>query len=308
MQITYQFSGQRFTKLQEKIDLKEVQEAEKTSTASTSETNTEETIANSITEFENNTISASEFKKILSENGAINIEESGTTDSFGNWSITITFKYNNKDYTVTSTGQGQSAAERKESCAGQKTMDEYWAWRLQHRTHADIPAFTSLTAIEDSSNDNSTSEVVSTGEYYEIPNDLLEANNTIDPPLSTYASLDTLKEYGFSDDEIAQYFEEKSYRVTKNGVKSPVQKGYFIKDGININDVNITTIKDLMVALNKTEYFNQHIAKLVKYYAHGDNVLEKQLTMSAEIFFNNWNGAIEQFSVELGEYLKTLIN
>lgn len=309
MQIKLSFPSKTFTKLQEKEKVKqtEVKDVEQTVPANAHDTNGKDVIANLIKEFENNTISTVEFKKLLSENGATNIEESGTTDSFGNWSVTITFNFNNIDYTVTSTGKGQSTSERKESCAGQKTMDEYWAWRLQHRTYSDITPFTSLTAIEDSQNDASTTEGAITGEYYEFSETVLEANNIIDPPLSSYGSLEELKEYGLSDEEIAQYFEEKSYRVTKNGIKSPAQKGYFIKDNININGENITTIKDLMVALNKIEYFNQHIIKLVKYYSHGDSVLEKQLTINAQMFFNSWNGAIEQFSVDLGQYLTTVV-
>lgn len=153
---------------------------------------------------------------------------------------------------------------------------------------------------EDNPIDNSNSDV----EIKELkPTESHEPKETPKEELAKRISHDFATEIGFSDDEIEEFFDYKTITID-NGDNSSIGRCYVLKDDININGKDVKSVKDLVVALDKQDYFNNKIEELAEKYSNGNEKLKAELIQRANNFFENYNDRLDFFEIDLMRDLK----
>lgn len=134
----------------------------------------------------------------------------------------------------------------------------------------------------------------------------IHANDTTDNEYAKRIDMATLEEIGFTDAEIQKYFDYKMVE-TKKGNFINFARVYVLKEGININGQDITSVKDLVIALEKTEYFTQLINSNVEKYANGNEKLKAELLKLGNEFFENYNNRLSLFSSDLDKEFQSYV-
>ena len=129
------------------------------------------------------------------------------------------------------------------------------------------------------------------------------------PDVKTYCTKDTLKNFGFTDDEIQKYFTEKEFETNEKSN----QKALFLNDNIKIDGKEIKSVMELIratkhdngpIVKNLAEYINNTADSKYPHITSLRLGMKLGGTQALLDFKDNYNGSADNFEKEFMQYLK----